>query len=271
MLTDHVLPAVVCCCGLLAGPCTWRDCQNRATCRGNRVEPVPGAAQSIPLPPSSTNTTSSQLVVQQFRLVAPHHKSERWRGRRIEYQLPQELCLLLHFHLKYGLRAVMRSPQDQFDTGYGNLAHIFVMPSTRKPLIKQQPSQVWKRVVLPSSHRFGPQVARSAFATGIRNQQLPRPEFSAAAAAEAMGHSIKLWNSTYDRLYTQQSVQTSVDRMSRWRQQVLQQQQAAAAAAAAEAIVISDDDDGDGVTAAAAGAAAAAYDLNDDEASSDDD
>lgn len=251
---------MLCCCALLAGPCTWPDCQHKATCKGNRVEPVPGAVQSLSLPSSSDY---SQLLVQQYRLVAPHHKNEKHRGRAIEYQLPQELCLLLHFHLKHGLRMIMRSgaeeEEDEDQDAYGSLAHIFVMASTRKPLVKQQPSQVWRRVVLPQAYRFGPQVARSAFATGIRNQQLPRPEFSAAAAAEAMGHSLRVWDRTYDRLYAQQAVQRSVDMMASWRQGVLQQptqQQPAADAAAA------DEHDDENLTAAAAEEAAAAYDLS---------
>jgi hypothetical protein len=280
MLTHHVVPAVLCCCCVLAGSCTWRDCQHKATCKGNRVEPVPGAVQRLPLPSRSVN---AQLVVQQYRLVAPHHKSERHRGRAIEYQLPQELCLLLHFHLRHGLRVIMSSGNEEEDedhAAYDSLAHIFVMASTRKPLVKQQPSQVWRRVVLPEAYNFGPQVARSAFATGIRNQQLPRPEFSAAAAAEAMGHSLKVWDTTYDRLYTQQAVQRSVDLMASWRQEVLQlqtqQEQAAAAAAAAAAVaanlVVVDDDD-DELTAAAAEEAAAACDLgsSSDGAGSDED
>lgn len=222
---------------------------------------MPGAVYTLTLPSSSSTTTTNQLQVQRFRLVAPHHKSERFRNRPIEYQLPEELCILLDFHLKHGLRLVMRSASDNFDSAYGSLAHVFVMGSTRKPLVKQQPSQVWRRVVLPEAYSFGPQVARSGFATGIRNQELPRPEFSAAAAAEAMGHNLNMWDTTYDRLFTQQAVQTSVDRMASWRQQVLQQhaqqqQQAAAAAAAADEAV---DNEGDDVTAAAVEEAAVGY------------
>jgi len=257
---------------LLAGPCRWADCQHKSTCKGNRLEAVPGAFQPVSLPSSSSSSGPFQLQVQQYRLIAPHHKSERHRGRRIEYQLPPELCLLLHFHLRHGLKVLMVTEEED-DEGweeavqaFRTLPFVFVMASTRKPMIKQQASQVWKRVVLPESYRFGPQVARSAFATGIRNQQLPRPQFSAAAAAEAMGHTLQVWDSTYDRLYTQQAVQRSVDLMASWRQGVLQQQnqqdQAAAAAAAAAAAIVIEDEDDEEVTAAAVEGATAAYDLN---------
>lgn len=279
MLSNHALPAVLCCCALLAGPCTWRDCQRKSTCKGNRVEPVPGAFQAVSLPSSSSSSGPFQLQVQQYRLMTPHHKNERHSGRPIDYQLPPELCLLLHFHLRHGLKAIMVTLEEDEEgweealQAFRALPFVFVMGSTRKPLVKQQASQVWKRLVLPEAYRFGPQVARSAFAAGIRNQQLPRPEFSAAAAAEAMGHSLQVWDSTYDRLYTQQAVQRSVDLMASWRQGVLQQQNQqdqAAAAAAAAAVVIDDEDDDDEVTAAAAEGAAVACDLNTGDDSDDD-
>ena len=236
---------------------------------GNRVEVVPGVVHTLDIPAEGTNTNNQQLRFLQYRLVAPHHKSERHRNRPIDYLLPQDLCLLLDFHIKHGLKIIMSSQQDTLNLAYSSMTFLFVMPTTRKPLLKQQVSQVWKRVVLPEAYRFGPQVARSAFATGIRNSQLiPRADFSTAAAAEAMGHTLQVWNNTYDKLYMQQAVQRSVDALGQWREQVLlQQAQAAAQRAAAEAVAAATgaaDADDEGTTAVGAEAAAAALQSDSD-------
>lgn len=156
--------------------------------------------EQVTCPAGAGSSAAVTKSVTRYRLVAPHHKSERHHGRALEFNLPSELNLLLHTHLVYGLQVVMGSSGPVSADAF---PYVFCRASTRKQLVAQQASQVWKRVVLPSSFSFGPQTARAAFVTGVRDPNTPSAQFTATAAAEAMGHSVRMWQQVYDKMHRQ--------------------------------------------------------------------
>jgi len=208
-------------------------------------EIIPGEVQEVAtqVPP-----TMEPQDVPKYRLVAPHHKNERHSGNPLEIDLPRELCVLLDYHLSYGMDLVMGgrySPEDQ--------PFVFVKGSTLKQLVAQQVSQIWCARVLPPRFRFGPQTARSVFVTGMRDDSLPRPDFTEEAAAEAMGNSLEVWEKVYDKLQRTRAVQDSIGHLAKWRESLVEKRVAALAAAAAAGAAAAASDDEDAAAAAGDG------------------
>ncbi len=220
-----------------AGLCTHPDCQRRQgrdRCLGNRLVKV-GEPEPRVFAPAGAGAATTEPVTR-FRLVAPHHKSVRHHGRQLEFNLPYELNLLLHIHLSYGLAKVLGSSGGSSSGGTAaadSYPFVFCWATTKKQMLAQQASQLWSRVVLPQSYSFGPQTARSAFVTGMRDPSLPAAGFTATAAAEAMGHSHQMWEAVYDKMQREHAVQQSVDRMAAYRKKLVQQWERDLAAAAA--------------------------------------
>jgi hypothetical protein len=192
------------------GPCRWPGCQD-SSCKGNRLEWLPLGASS-----------SSPTVVQQqqLRLVAPHHKnSTRSRAEAICYTVPEEVSCLLRFTLQVGRGVVCGSSQQQQQ----QQPWVFCQPGG-KQMHPSQLDNTWFSTVLPPGITMPPQRARSGFGTLYRSsagaggqQQLQHQ----AAMAAAMGNSVRVWDTVYDRLVGQRQVQAGIDSLREWRQQVL--------------------------------------------------
>jgi hypothetical protein len=195
------------------GPCKWKGCQD-SMCRGNRLE-------WVHLGPSSSNPVVVQQ--QQLRLVAPHHKnSTRPRAEAITYTVPEELACLLRFTLQVGRRVVCGSTLQQQQHPW-----LFCQPGGKQ----MQPTQLastWTSTVLPPGITMPPQRARSAFVTLYRSveggeQQLgqQQQQQQQQAVAAAMGNSVGVWDTVYDRLVGQRHVQAAINSLKGWREQVL--------------------------------------------------
>lgn len=191
--------------------CLWPNCQHKDKCLGNRLEWCPGTGAS-----SSSNSSSEPKL----RLVAPHHKTNpNAKQKPISFVLPPELQELFQFHVKVGLPLI----RDALGVG-GDDGHVFVWHSTGKPVSPQQVSQLWNRVVLPPCFHFGPQVARAAFCTLVRDDAVASglpSNFTEDGAAMVMGNSILMWDEVYDRDYRQRLAQAAVDNLAAWRQRLL--------------------------------------------------
>ena len=189
--------------------CLWPNCQHKDKCLGNRLEWYP--------PPGTGASSSSEP---KLRLVAPHHKtSPNAKQKPISFVLPPELQELFQFHVKVGLPLIRGALGVGGDDG-----HVFVWHTTGKPVSPQQVSQLWNRVVLPPSFHFGPQVARAAFCTLVRDDAMASglpSNFTEDGAAMVMGNSILMWDEVYDRDYRQRLAQAAVDNLAAWRQRLL--------------------------------------------------
>ena len=195
------------------GPCLWPSCQHKDTCQGNRLEWVVE-------PGSSSSSRWGQL-----RLVAPHHKtSNHAKERAISFTLPADLLPLYSYHLQAGLGKVWELHTHVVDDEVELPPSVFINPNTCKQLVPQQVSQVWSRVVLPDGFAFGPQTARAAFTTLVREDArltgVSAP-FVESAAAEVMGNSLVVWDGVYDRLLKCRQAQEAINTMTQWRQGVL--------------------------------------------------
>ena len=212
------------------GPCLWPSCQHKDTCLGNRLEWVDQPAAAA----SSSNSSSQGLL----KLVAPHHKtSKNAKERLISLVLPSELQPMFKYHIRSGLGQIWEPfsfEADDDDEGMELPPTVFISSSTGKALLAQQVSQIWSRVVLPASVSFGPQTARSAFCTLVRQGGQPMDE---DAAAHVMGNSLQMWDMVYDRQYKERKAQAAVDSLAEWRQAVL--------AEAAESVDLDSEEQGD--------------------------
>jgi len=203
------------------GPCLWPNCQLKHSCLGNRLEweQQPGAAGS---------SSNSSANLGKLRLVAPHHKTSKTaRERQISFTLPNDLQPLFSYHIQAGLGKLWEpfSFEDYDDeVGMELPPTVFISSSTGKPLLPQQVSQVWNKVVLPEGVRFGPQTARAAFCTLVRGHSTATgqpPPFEEDAAAHVMGNSLRMWDMVYDREHKQRAAQAAIDNLAQWRHAVL--------------------------------------------------
>jgi hypothetical protein len=183
-----------------SGPCLWTDCHHKSLCRGNRLQWVRGS-----------NHTALQIVL-------VHHKnSNKGHDREISYVLPYEVCVLLVW-----LLGLAREAMDAQDSPY-----MFCSP-WGEPYNHTKFNKVWQEAVMPSGYSMPPQKGRPAFVTllndaarlGIVLQEEGNLTVRAAAAF-AMGTSIRMWRSVYDKLAEQRAVQAGIDSMQYWRQRVL--------------------------------------------------
>jgi hypothetical protein len=196
------------------GPCLWPSCQHKDTCLGNRLEWV-----NQPAATASSSTTSSQGLL---KMVAPHHKTSKTaKERLISLVLPSELQPMFKYHIRSGLGQIWEPfsfEAEDDDEGMELPSTVFISSTTGKPLLPQQVSQIWSRVVLPAGVSFGPQTARSAFCTLSRQGGQPMDE---DAAAQVMGNSLQMWDLVYDRQYRERKAQAAVNSLAEWRHVVL--------------------------------------------------
>ena len=190
--------------------------------------------------------------------------------------LPPELHLLMHAHLTKGRQLIISSLQQQgIEVEAAVAGHLYMWPSTGKPVIPQQVSQLFQELVCSSACKFGPQWCRSLFVGERRGSSRLEVGMSDEAAAVVMNNSLSVWASTYDKLKASRHAAEVQQGMQAWRvamlgkadasellltgQQLLQQQQqqqqpaaqlGAAAAGAAAGVVAA------GAGTVAAGAAA---------------
>lgn len=83
----------------------------------------------------------------------------------------------------------------------------------------QQASQIFQRVVLPHTHKFGPQRARAIYVAAAKSNIIKGVDV--AAAAGVMGHNTKMWVRVYDREVIPRGVATNMAALATWRQEVL--------------------------------------------------
>jgi hypothetical protein len=208
------------------GPCLHPDCQHPLKCKGNRVEVLEPEADSTDTDTTSSNCSfhSAASCSSQVRLVAPHHKVSRYWGRGpIDCELPPELADLYQAHYKGGWELVVQLAQsDKADSRY-----FFLQAHKGQQLLPQQASQIFAKVVLPASSRFGAQKARGIFVTAARDKQLG--ELDEGAAAVVMGNSLSVWEQVYDRSRVSRSAAKNVAALAQWRQGVLAAARGAAA------------------------------------------
>lgn len=219
-----------------SGSCLHPDCQHPKVCLGNRVELVRSEEDmGLDLDSSSVSsscsswysadslTTTNTIV----KIIAPHHKSSKWwRGEQIEVELPHELAQLYLAHYQGGWELL-----DGLSPTKAPCNYFFVQPMKGQQLLAQQASQIFAKQVLPVTHSFGPQKARSIFVTAANKQQLG--EIDGQAAAQVMGHSLKMWDAVYDKEKATRGAANNVAALASWRCKVLAASEAATAAAAA--------------------------------------
>jgi hypothetical protein len=197
------------------GPCPHPDCQHSQACGGNRLVAArfaPGGAHK-------------------FSIRAPHHKTEaRQGGTMLEFDLPSDLHPLLEFLLLGGGRGALVSPLPPSDAP----ATLFFHPNTHKPYSYADLGTIFRDTVLSGTRAsFPPQLCRSIFVDERRgSDRAPGP--ADEAAAMVLGHSLRQWDTTYDRRFASRQVAAVPSAMQEWRAHLLQQ--AAARAAAAERV-----------------------------------
>jgi hypothetical protein len=166
--------------------------------------------------------------------VAPHHKTNTLSKdvKPISFTLPADLQPLLKQHLLTGLAKVWEpwacTVEDEEDVSEGDMEQlpptVFIWASTGKQIMPQQVSKVWTRVVLPPGFAFGPQRARAAFCTLVREDAVQAGlPFEEGAAAQVMGNSLQVWDMVYDRHHRQRQAQAAVDYLAEWRATMLAQ------------------------------------------------
>ncbi len=138
---------------------------------------------------------------------------------------------------------------------------MFVQQTKGEQLSKAQVSRWFTDTVLPPGYKFGPQKARAIFVTAARNKEMGC--LNEAAAADAMGHCLTMWEAVYDRQAKHRAAEANVVLLAEWRAKVV-----AKAAAMEEVVDLTSDTEeaagGAAAAAAAAGGAAAASEGEDE-------
>jgi hypothetical protein len=153
-------------------------------------------------------------------LVAPHHKSSKWGRQPIICCLPHDLAYLYYFHILCGLPAMLEE-HGQAPFPNNHQPYVFLWASTGKPVVPQQVSQLFSRLVLPKGCTLPPQKARAAFVTAMRDAK-PYLGLDEQQAAAVMGHSIKMWHQVYDKKQSSRTAATVAQVLADWRHQVQQ-------------------------------------------------
>jgi hypothetical protein len=148
----------------------------------------------------------------------------------LEFDLPSDLHPLLEFLLLGGGRGALVSPLPPSDAP----ATLFFHPNTHKPYSYADLGTIFRDTVLSGTRAsFPPQLCRSIFVDERRgSDRAPGP--ADEAAAMVLGHSLRQWDTTYDRRFASRQVAAVPSAMQEWRAHLLQQ--AAARAAAAERV-----------------------------------
>lgn len=184
------------------GPCMHKDCQHPSVCPGNTLQWEEGTGNNSGKP--------------MLRLHAPHHKVSKWWGSKpIDCLIPDVLGKL-YFAYFTGARELILSLSGKKDN---NSPFTFVQPRTGKQVRRQQASKWFTKLVLPSTHRFGPRTARSIFVTAAKNQELG--PLDTAAAAKVMGHCLTMWESVYDKEAMHRATSANVVALAQWRDRVV--------------------------------------------------
>jgi len=209
------------------GGCTMQGCKIQ-DCKGNRLERVQGSTD--------------------LRLVAPHHKnSNRAKAQEISYLLPHEMTSMLEHHIRSGL-PVVQSVGRRHRRQQQQLGGVFITQGGG-PVHPNNMSLIWKKTVMPAGVSLPPRDAWHVHVTGFRAAAAARAAAGPADFEEGgtygMGNSLDMWNKVYDRDYKDRQVQSTIEHLRQWRQQVMSETReeegpqpavlAAAAAAAAAA------------------------------------
>lgn len=241
------------------GPCPHPDCQQPTKCKGNRVivlEPeYPDSSDSDSCSSMSSSSTfhSACSTSTEVRLFAPHHKISKWWGTGpIDCELPYELADLYLAHHHEGREVIQAHPRGV----KGDCKYFFLQSQKGQQLSPQQVSQIFSKVVLPATHSFGPQKARSIFVTAARDKQLG--QLDEGAAAGVMGNSLTVWEGVYDQRKVARGTAKNVAALAKWRAGVLAEAAAQGSVAAAMTAWAAAGRGGVAAGAAATGAAAGA-------------
>jgi hypothetical protein len=162
--------------------------------------------------------------------VIVHHKnSNKGWDRSITYALPADINPLLVYMVTHG---------QQLLQGQGR---VFCLPGGGA-MTTSRVRLWWKHVVKQGGGTMPPQQARAAFVTLLRDAEGEGIVLKGgslqhlAAAAFAMGTSIRMYRSVYDRWAEQRAVQAAVKALHHWRWEVLEQEAGMAAAALQDAL-----------------------------------
>jgi hypothetical protein len=86
-------------------------------------------------------------------------------------------------------------------------------------------SLFWKKTVMPAGVSLPPRDARHVHVTGVRVAAAARAAAGPADFEEGgtygMGNSIDMWNKVYDKDYKDRQVQSTIEHLRQWRQQVM--------------------------------------------------
>jgi hypothetical protein len=207
------------------GPCTWPDCQHKHMCKGNRLVWATSSSSS-----SSSSSSDSAWGGPQLLVVIVHHKnSNKGWDRSITYALPSDINPLFVYMVRHGQLLLQ---------GQGR---VFCLPGGGA-MTTSRVRLWWKHVVKQGGATMPPQQARAAFVTLLRDAEREGIVLKGgdlqhlAAAAFAMGTSIRMFRGVYDRVAELRAVQATVDAMKYWRWEVLEIEAGMAAAALQDAL-----------------------------------
>lgn len=204
VVTSLLLPA--------AAHCNHVNCQHRDRCKGNRVNYIEGDDGN-----------------QKLQLYCPHHKSERFGKGPIDTVLPDELYVLLHAHIQTGRKLIITSLRHRgIHAMAADSSFLFMWAETGKPVLPQQVSQLFRKVVLASTPdvSFGPQWCRSIFIGERLGSGRLDVGMSDEAAASVMNNSVRVWEVAYDKYKASRQGAEVQQGMQQWRVGMLRQAQA---------------------------------------------
>lgn len=178
-----------------SGGCMDGECKLGASCKGNRIEWVPG----------SSNT--------KLRMSFPHHKCEaKWNHLPIEFEVPKSLTDRLMPWITMGHKE-LAAPNQRL---------LFVHPRSGMGLTAVNVSQWFQELLcnFRAPFRFPPSQLRHIFVDErCSAEHVAGP--SGQGAARIMGNSVGRWAISYDKNLHTREVQAAVDAMEQWRSELL--------------------------------------------------
>ena len=196
----------------VGGPCMDPDCPQPTTCQGNRLEWTAGRPQLADL------STPAQPTL---KAVFPHHKNaRRWDGFVISFQLPPALCCTLHPHILHGHATLTPATAPA--------ATLLFTNQQGRELSEANLCQWFNKLLEEGGGApfptFPPSKLRHIFVEERQSDQAA-PGPSNRAAARIMGNSERVWDTHYDRHFSQREVDAAVGAMAQWRDTHLTQQE----------------------------------------------
>lgn len=187
------------------GPCLHQNCQHASRCPGNRVTYVHSQDERVGL-----------------KLEAMHHKTSKHAhsSKPLSVPLPWEVYLLLEAIITRCRRVIVAAlpAKDRLLV----TPHLFLWPSTGKPVKAQQVSQLFKQMVMPEMVvKFGPQWCRTIFVGERCSSSRVDVGMSDEAAARVMGTSLRVWETEYDKFKAARQIAEVQKAMPGWRKELL--------------------------------------------------